>query len=335
MNFERMKYKSKKGFTGWGQLGFLFAFLGFGVVLAGAVQYLIALQILPAGKSITDADAIMSAMLAPQNVGMARLSQVLGTLALLFIPALLWNFVSNGKSFLWLGFSKYINGYQILLGFAIIFTASLVASPLADFSKYIVAHFPTLDTIAKKMEATYTEQATALSNLKSMQEYIVALFIMAFFPAMFEEVFFRGTLQNLLVKWLQNPFVAIFITSVIFSLIHASIYLFLSRLALGLALGLMFYYTKNIWVNIIAHFINNAIALTQLYSMRNSSEKLNLDKLEPHLHWSIAILATAALVGLFILLKKHSAYNKAKIEAKENLAIANSNIYGAIVQNEN
>lgn len=329
-----MEYKSVKGFSGWAQTGFLFAFLGLGFILAGGAQLLMTLQILPAGTPITDADAMMKAMLAPQNVGMARAIQVVGTFLLLFVPALLWSLVSNGKNMFWLGFNKYVNVKQIGIGFLIILAAGFAAAPLADLSKNIVAHFPSLDATAKRMEDLYNLQALALSNLKSFPEYITALFIMAFFPAMFEEVFFRGTIQNLLVKWWQKPMVAIFITSVIFSLIHLSVYLFLSRLALGFVLGLMFYYTKNIWVNIIAHFLNNAIALTGLYIMRNKPGKNNLDALDPHVHWSISLLCFAALIGLFYLLKKYSVVNRAKIDAKENLLIAAADPFSSFANNK-
>lgn len=313
-----MEYKSIKGFTGLGQMGFLFAFLGLGFVLAGAAQYFFAMQMLPAGAKISDSNAVMKAMLAPENIGLARASQVLGTLLLMFLPAALWSFVSYGKSTIWLGFSKHINVFQILLAFMIIFTAGMAANPLADFTKYVMAHFPKLDASAKSMEALYMKQAEALSHINNIKEYIVALFIMAFFPAMFEEVFFRGALQNLLVRWWQKPMLAIIVTSLLFSLIHMSIYLFLSRALLGFVLGLMFYKTKNIWVNIIAHFLNNAFALTQLYSMQKRTGKIDLDKIDPSLHWSVSLAAIVVLVGLFLLLTKYSVKNRSYIVEDEN-----------------
>ncbi len=312
-----MEYRSTKGFTGWAQLGFLFAFIGAGVILAGAVQILFAMQMLPVGTKITDSAAVLKAMTMPQNIGLARASQVVGTLFLLFIPAVLWSFICNGKHILWLGFSKYINGYQIIIAFFIMYAAAAAASPLMDFSKSIVAHFPKINAAAKTLEDTYNTQAAALSNLRNVQEYIVALFIMAFFPAMFEEVFFRASLQNLLVRWWQKPMLAIIITSLLFSLIHWSIYLFLSRALLGFALGLMYYKTKNIWVNIIAHFINNAIALTALFFYQQKTGKVDLEKIDPSLHWSIGLVGIVALIGLFILLTKYSVKNRAAIELEE------------------
>lgn len=315
-------------------MGFLCAFLGLGFILAGGAQVILSMQIMPAGKSITDSDALMSAMLSPENVGMARTIQVLGTFALLFIPAVLWSIVSNGKNMFWLGFSKYINGFQILLGFMLIFTAAVAASPLADLTKAVVAHFPQIDKMASNMEILYNKQAAALANITNWQDYIIGLFIMAFFPAMFEEVFFRGVVQNLFTKWWKAPLLSILVTSFIFSLIHMSIYLFLSRMLLGFVLGLMYHQTKNIWVNIVAHFINNGIVLTSIFVMRMKNQKVDMNQLDPSVHWSLGLVSVIALVGLFIMLNKYSAKNRAKIEAKENLLIAEANPNNSIANNQ-
>ena len=328
-----MEYRSIKGFTGLGQIGFLFAFIGLGFVLTGAVQYIFAMQMLPAGAKLTDSNVLLQAMLLPQNIGLARASQVLSTLVLFFIPALLYNYVSNGKSLLWLGFSKHINAIQVAIGFLLILFAGIAAAPLADCSKYVVHFLPRLNTFAKSLETAYAAQAAALSNLSSMQEYIVALFIMAFFPALFEEVFFRGALQNLLVRWWQKPILAIIITSVVFSLIHSSVYLFLSRALLGFVLGYMFYITKNIWVNIIAHFINNALVLSALYIYKKKTGKINLDIADPTLHWSAGLLAVGMLVGLFILLYICSKQNSSKIHLQEYAQLQNSATQNPITQN--
>ncbi len=318
-----MEYRSMKGFTGMRQLALLFAFLVLGLVLALVAQFFLAMQMMPAGAKITDSDAMMKAMLLPENVGLARTTQVISTFLLMLVPSALWSYVSNGKSTIWLGFSKHINVFQILLAFMIIYTAGMAASPLADFTKYVLSHLPKIDVSAKSMEALYMKQAEALSRIDNIKEYFVALLIMAFFPAMFEEVLFRGTLQNLLVRWWQKPILAIIFTSIVFSLIHMSIYLFLSRILLGFVLGLMFYKTKNIWVNIIAHFLNNTLALTQLYTMQQKTGKIDFDKLDPSLHWAFGVAAGVILIGLFFILNKYSIKNRAYIMENENELFVN------------
>jgi len=327
-----MQYKSVKGFTGVGQLGILFVFLGLGFILTAGIQLVIGMQMIPPGTAFKDiGNAMLEAMTKPENVGYARLMQVAGTFSLLFIPAVLFSWVTNGRNKFWLGINPYVNANQVLIGFLIIFAANILASPLAELSKMIIVHFPSLDAMAIKLENAYDEQVVILSNLKSWPEFLMALVIMAFFPALFEEIFFRGVMQNLLVRWWKMPLLAILATSLIFSLIHSSVYLFVSRAALGFALGLMYQTSKNIWVNVIAHFLNNAIALCQLFYMGHSKQKIDPGKLDPKVEWWVAVIALVALVFLFRYLNKISLVNRAKIDAREQLITAKENTYDPFI----
>ncbi|MEO7264858.1 MAG: CPBP family intramembrane glutamic endopeptidase [Ferruginibacter sp.] len=326
-----MQYNSVKGFSPLGQLGILILFLGLGFLLAAGVQLAIGMQMVPEGTPLTKmGDVLMKAMMDPKNIFMARLSQVLGTFFLFCLPALLYAFVVHGKNLWWLGFNKYINAKQILFGFLIMFIANILAAPLADISKNIIAHFPDLNTTAKKLEEAYNEQVMALSNLKSWPEFLMAIIIMAFFPAFFEEVFFRGAMQNVLVRWWRNPMAAIIVTSIVFSIIHFSIYLFLSRAVLGFVLGMMYYRTKNIWINIVAHFLNNLIAVIQLFYLGMKHEKVDVSKLDPSIHWAWGLLALAVIIFLFRMLNKASVENRMRIETRETLLLEQANPFGSI-----
>ena len=115
-----MEYRSIKGFTGIAQLGLLFVFVGLGFILAGGAQLLIGLKMVGAGTSFENLpDAMMAAMKDPRNVFYSRMAQVAGTFFLLFVPAVLFSWVVNGKNKFWLGFNKHVNIYQVLLGFLI------------------------------------------------------------------------------------------------------------------------------------------------------------------------------------------------------------------------
>ena len=310
-------YRSVKGLSGFALLGILLAFLGLGFILAGIAQLMIGLQIMPKGASISDADALVNAMLDPRNVTFSRISQVLGTFFLFFIPAILFSLVANGKNLFWLGFNRYFSGSQIVIAFFIILAASIAFGPLADMSREIVSNFPKLDKLAHFLEDQYNKQVRVLSNLQSWPEYITAIAIMAFFPALFEEVFFRGALQNFFHRWWNNPWIAIIVISVIFSIFHSSVYLFATRFALGCMLGVLYYFTRNIWVNVIAHFLNNAVALTQMFVLSKQKKIVEADKLDPQLHWIWSIVALFVLFLLFRQLRKISAEYRRTIETKE------------------
>lgn len=322
-----MQYRSTKGFTGAGQLGILLVFLGAGFLLAGIVQLVIGLQLIPSGLPMDKmADEMMKAMINPANVGYARLSQVLGTFFLLFIPAVLYLVVCHGRNFFWLGFNKHINFRQVILGFFLIFLANVIAGPLEDISKMILSYFPKLYAWGQEMENTYNEQVMALSNLKSWGEFFMAIVIMAFFPALFEEIFFRGALQNLLERWWKAPLVALIATSLIFSVIHMSLYLFFSRALLGFVLGLMYQRSRNLWVNIVAHFLNNTVAVIQLFWISRHQAKIEVDKLDPKVPWWGALITLAITYGLFVLFERVSVKNRKQIAFKEQDLLEHSEV---------
>jgi membrane protease YdiL (CAAX protease family) len=320
-----MQYRSVKGLSGFAQFGILMGLLLFGLILAGIAQYMIAIRMMPEGISITEAE-LLKATLDPKNVAWARASQVAGTFFLMFIPAVLFTFIVHGSNKFWLGFNSHINLKQVVIGFLIIMAATVMSGPLGDLSKSVVANFPSLDQLAKKLEALYNEQAKILSNLTSWPEYFMALVIMAFFPALFEEVFFRGVMQNLFIKWWKAPLIAIIMTSLIFSLVHTSIYFFLSRAVLGFVLGMLYYKTKNIWVPVMVHFINNALAVSQLFWMSQTGQKVDVNKLDVSFDWWYAVIALVVLILLFRLLDKVSANKRAKILQEEQALLSQPNM---------
>jgi membrane protease YdiL (CAAX protease family) len=331
-----MEYRSVKGMTGWGQLGILLIFTGAGFILAGIVQLIIAFQLVPSGLPMDKmGDAMVQAMLKPENIGYSRFAQVFGTFLLLFIPSVLYMLVCHGKNKFWLGFNKHINARQIILGFFLIFLANIMANPLADLSKMAVENFPKLNATGLRLEAAYTEQVLALSNLKSWGEFLMAIVIMAFFPALFEEVFFRGAVQNLFERWWKKPMLAILVTSLLFSLIHMSVFLFLSRALLGFVLGLMYQRSKNLWVNIVAHFLNNTVAVIQLFWISRNEQKIEVDKLDPKLPWWGVLTALAITIGLFILFEKLSAKNRTQIAFEEQNLLDQSDTLHSFPENKN
>jgi hypothetical protein len=158
--------------------------------------------------------------------------------------------------------------------------------------------------------------------------------MMALLPAVFEEALFRGAMQNLFCRWWKKPLFAIIVTSVVFSLIHASWYLFLSRLALGFVLGWMFYRSKNIWINIIAHFLNNCLAILALFFTGIKDGKVDMTKMSSNLPWWAGLAAGAGVVALFIVFEKISAHNRTAISMQENILIEKARPFNDFLNGE-
>lgn len=314
-----MQYKSNKGFTGMGQLGILLVLIGVCVILASIVQIVMGMQFIPKNTGFDGIEkAIMEAIKKPENINLMRWMQFFSTFLIFFVPAFIYSWICNGKNIFWLGFNKYINGFQIMIGFLVMFSANLMAEPLAEFSKWFVGHFHQLNALALSLEKTYNEQVMIFSKMNGASDLFLSLFIMAFLPALFEEVFFRAALQNLLVNWWKKPMLAIAVSSLLFSLVHGSIFLFLSRAILGFALGLLYYKSKNIWVNIIAHFINNGIIIVAMFIFSLQNKKIDVNAVELKTEWWFVILAGGLLFVLFRLFNRYSEKNLVMIQNKQN-----------------
>ena len=112
----------------------------------------------------------------------------------------------------------------------------------------------------------------AFLNMNNPVDLIVNLIIMAIIPAIGEELFFRGFLQKSLISVTTNQHIAVLITSFLFSVIHFHLDGFIPRFMLGILLGYMFLWSGSLWIPILAHFTNNAIAVIISYPAFQSFE---------------------------------------------------------------
>ncbi len=91
----------------------------------------------------------------------------------------------------------------------------------------------------------------------SNTHFFVLLLALAVLPAIAEELFFRGVIQNMLQKSGMTAMASIVITGLSFSVMHLEFDNFVAIWMMGIVLGWLYYYSQNLWVSIIAHFLNN------------------------------------------------------------------------------
>ena len=90
--------------------------------------------------------------------------------------------------------------------------------------------------------------------------FMLGLLVYALLPAIAEEIVFRGVIQNaLLTKY--NGFVSIFISTLLFVLMHGSLQQTAYQLVMGIMLGYVACVGGSILYSIILHFLNNAFVL--------------------------------------------------------------------------
>jgi uncharacterized protein len=294
---------TKPKFSYWGQLGILIGLIGVGMIVATLIQLGFALAMVD-GKSFfsLDENKLIEIMAKPQNFNKVVWMQVLGTLTIMALPAYVFAKIVSKQPLQYVGFSKKIN-YNILgLVIIIAIVGLALSASLGEVSKHIpLSNYWKLK--ADKWEGNYEKEIMIFANMKTWFDYFYSLILIAILPAIFEELLFRGALQNLLTKWTTKPHIAIAITAFLFSIMHISFYGFLSRMMLGMVLGYVYYYGKNIWLNILMHFINNGVAITAMFWALQSGHSAT-ETMNDTLPMWIAPVSLIAMIGLLVGYKK-------------------------------
>lgn len=122
------------------------------------------------------------------------------------------------------------------------------------------------------------------------------LFILAFLPAVCEELIYRGVILNGLRKFGRVN--AVLISALFFALAHGSAMQFLYQFILGVVLGFVIIKTGSIIAGVLVHFLNNAIVIIYNYVTPATTEAVTWSTSSIILAFVIAISA----VGLLILL---------------------------------
>ena len=206
---------------------------------------------------------------SPENISQLKIMQLISSVFIFIIPPLLFSYFENDQYLKELGFNLKFKRQNILMILMIIlFSQPLVVFCMQlnlDFIHSISDYIPKLIESMKQMEEDAKLLTEALLKMDNIRDLLFNLFLIAIIPAIGEEMFFRGVIQKKLKNILRNPHIAILITSFIFSAIHMQFFGFLPRFFLGMVLGYLFYYSGNLWMSVIAHFINNALAILLMY----------------------------------------------------------------------
>ncbi|MFT3903369.1 MAG: CPBP family intramembrane metalloprotease [Niabella sp.] len=162
------------------------------------------------------------------------------------------------------GLKGRITVRQVFLTICIIACGMAISSALG-YTSYQLPLPSGVKAFFDSMEQKYSSQTLRMVNLSNIFELIISVIILALLPAICEEALFRGGFQNYMYRSTGKMWLSVLTVSLIFSIVHFSGYGFLSRLMLGIVLGLIYQYSGRLWLSILAHFINNAAAVVVMY----------------------------------------------------------------------
>lgn len=168
------------------------------------------------------------------------------------------------------------------------------------------------ETALRQAETNAAELTSMLMSGGSVGSLIISLLIVGLLAGFSEELFFRGTLQQLLTPGpcQSAPHLAIWITAFIFSAIHFQFFGFVPRLLLGAFFGYALYWSGSLWVPVTLHVVNNSLVVLTTWSAKAGINIVDFDEIgsSPSQWWVVVI--SLVVTALLIRLMAASAVNQ-------------------------
>jgi membrane protease YdiL (CAAX protease family) len=167
---------------------------------------------------------------------------------------------------------------------------------------------------ATNLEESMADLTKYLTQFDTPGYFILSVIIIAIIPGIGEELLFRGFLQNIFRKIIQNDHVAVWLAAFFFSFIHFQFYGFIPRFLLGALFGYLYLWSGNLIIPITAHFLNNFVSLFSLYIYQKGLTDFDAESTEALPFTYILIFSV-----LFILTLYYFKFNLVKKERDEEL----------------
>jgi membrane protease YdiL (CAAX protease family) len=234
--------------------------------------------------------------------------QAWSSVGIFIVPPFLFAYLSgNSLSF------KSVSRQQLMLTAVIMFFAMPLINGLSLWNEQL--HLPgfleSVEAWMRAAEAKAMAITEAFLAVNTPLGLAVNILIIAIIPALGEELLFRGVIQKELSKWSGKVHLSIWITAFLFSAIHLQFLGFFPRFLIGGLLGYMFYWSGSIWLPILAHFVNNAVAVILYYMVAKGRLAADVETIGVNEGQTSMLLISFLSVGLLLYLLREISLKKA------------------------
>jgi len=293
----------------WGKLLLLFGliilfaiFTAFGGLLIG--KYYLDTDLMSLANLLSNPDS-------EKIIGFTKFYQLINQIGIFILPILLYTYLVSSSSTEYLKINKKPLTISILIGVIIVFTVLPFLNYLSQINMDM--KFPDSFSGIENWMIEKEEQAKIITEafLKTDSIYglLVNIFIIGLVPAIGEEFLFRGVILRLFKEIFKNIHLAVFVSALIFSIFHLQFFGFLPRLFLGMVLGYLFVFTRNLWVPIAYHFVNNAASVIVYYLYHNKQINTSIEDFGSTTSIVYIIGSLLISVWLIIIIRQRENYD--------------------------
>jgi membrane protease YdiL (CAAX protease family) len=241
----------------------------------------------------------------PNMILMMKLVQTVAVVFIFIAPAVAFAILWTREGLRYLGMSiKPAFSTTLIASIGMVVALPLI-NGLAELNQrmQLPASLHHLEEWMKRSEDTAAKMTEAFMQGTDISTLFLNLFVIAFMAAISEELFFRGMLQKVLIECFKNKHVSIWIGAILFSAFHMQFYGFIPRMFMGAYLGYLFLWTGSLWPGIIAHFMNNGLAVYVGWLINRGTISADADKvgMGPEEWIYVAFSATMVIISLILI----------------------------------
>lgn len=281
----------------WIQLVVLALFTTGGLLLFSSLSSLVLLLIYHTPSMLDTSDPVTA----------IRISQTFATIGTFLLPALLFAYCQNRQWFDYNAANRRPNTSMVNIVLLLSITLLPVVSVLSTFNIFIMPQEGAVAEFMRDMEEAANHILEMLTSRRSTWDLISNMLVLAVLAGVCEEFLFQGALQPLMTRWTKNPHIGVLVTAFIFSILHFQFYGFIPRFALGVYLGYLFYWSRSLWLPILAHVLHNALSILVDFTLQGKG--IDTDNLQfTDIHGSIPVIISCTLLsamGIVFLWRTH------------------------------
>lgn len=209
-----------------------------------------------------------------------RIAMVMQDIFMFVLPALIIAVIVARRPGDFLEVAKAPGWSDVML----VLFALVVSAPAMNFIIEWNQHLSLPESLSGVEQWMREAERNAESSIKvltcntSVGGLVMSLLIIGVLAGFSEELFFRGALQRVFVTTPMSAHVAIWISAVLFSAMHMQFFGFFPRLLLGGFFGYLAYWSRSLWLAMIAHVANNCMAVTLMWVKARSGGEIDIDR---------------------------------------------------------
>jgi len=246
----------------------------------------------------------------PGSIAVLKYFQTVQAIGLFIVPPLILGYLFHGKPLDYLYLDKPFTSPTFLLVIVLMFAMAPFINFLGVWNSNM--HLPEwMGGIERWMRNTEDDAARlteAFLDVKTLPGLAFNIFMIAFLPAVGEELLFRGVIQKIFTRMTSNTHWGIWISAILFSAMHLQFYGFVPRVLLGALFGYLLVWSGSMWLPVLGHFLNNALAVVAMFFVNNGLINPDVEEFgSTSDSYYAAIISLAVVLFLLWTIKRQNA----------------------------